>query len=150
MKRGSIAVVLALLLGVAGCTEKKHFEYAGVDANVSLDTPRREALAERVMEYWDARSRHDFKTSYEMELPYDRYLKEYSLYEAEGRSLFKGFFTQVTKIRIDSGDSRIAWVSRDYRYDDKNLKMRDKWILVNGVWYHKYFFSVFPQTGPLR
>lgn len=139
------------MMWFAGCSEMPgRYEFAGLDANVTLESPEQKALADRVLRYWDARSRHDFKTAYDMELPYDRFLKPFKIYKAEGASLYKGFHTQVMRMEFDPSDERIAWVFREYRYDDRRLPMRAKWIRVNGTWYHKYNFSVFPQTAPLR
>ncbi len=152
MRKGLFAVLTILsAMWFAGCSDKPgHYEFAGLDANVTLDSSEQKALADRVLRYWDARSRHDFESAYKIELPYDRFLKPFEIYKAEGGSLYKGFHTQVMRMQFDPSDRRIAWVFREYRYDDKRLPMRSKWIRVNGTWYHKYNFSVFPQSGPLH
>jgi hypothetical protein len=146
-----LALLTAALFVISGCGEKpKHYEYADVDQNLSVGSKEESALLNRTLEYWNARSSHDFKTSYEMELPYNRFLKTFELYDAESKSLYNGFHTTIKRIELSKKDPRIAWVFREYKYDDKKLNMRSKWILVDGKWYHKYDFSVFPQTKPLE
>ncbi len=154
MKRSFLlSLLLIAALWNAGCEKKtKTYAYADVDKNLTITKDAERKLLDRVLEYRDARSRHDFKHTYAMELPYDRFLKPYAMYEEEGNSLYRGFYTTVLKIKLDPSDERIAWVDRVYQYKRKGekLQMRSKWIEVNGMWYHKYDFSVFPQTHPLR
>lgn len=152
MKWRFLTVLLtAVLFIMSGCNEKpKHYQYADADQNLSVGSKEESALLDRVLAYYDARSTHDFKSSYKMELPYNRFLKTFERYDAESNSLYKGFHTTIDRIELSKKDPRIAWIFREYKYDDKKLYMRSKWILVNGKWYHKYDFSVFPQTKPLR
>ena len=137
-------VGIALIFG--GCGEKlEKYKFSSIDANVSLSTDEEIGLANRFLKYWDARSRKDFETSYQMELPYNRYLKTYNMYEAEGQSIFENFHTVLLSVRFDKDEKNIAWIQRKYIHKDTVLLLNSKWINVHGTWYHKYTFSVFPE-----
>ena len=145
--RQAAAAFLLLALVFIGCSDKlESYEYAKVDSNLTLTTPDEIALANRFLKYWDARSHHDFKTSFSIELPYIQYTKLPDTYHAEGKTTFEGYQVILKKIDYKDSKHQIATIHRIYIYKDKNLDFKSKWIKVNGTWYHKYDFSLFPQS----
>lgn len=121
------------------------FSDAFVDKNVTLKDNTEKALAERFMLYQHLRSAHQFEKTYEMELPYYRYLIDYRFYEKESKTTNHDFNSTLTSIRYRPGIKEIAKI--DFLYQKNKFKSieHQRWILVNGAWYHSYSFSPFPE-----
>ena len=144
MKKMIVLIMVSMLF--LGCSPKeKHYKYASIDQNLTLADENIKELAMRFMQYWDAVSRHDFNTSYQMELPYIQFVKPYDDYTTEGNAQFEHFYVTLKKVECLDGNCTTALLQREYRFKKKILSFKSKWIKVNGTWYHRYDFSLFPQ-----
>ncbi len=141
---GSMVLVLILL---TACSDKiPKSEYVSIDQNITLNTKNAQELRNRFITYWDMRSRHLFDQSYSYELPYIRFLKNVEIYKSELSVTFRGFKTVMTKLQFDDAGQTRATIYRDYIKDDVQLHQKSRWYLVNGTWYRKYDFSLFPAS----
>ncbi len=148
MKRAlfTIPVGILLCLMMISCSDKQaSSQYVSIDENLTLQSKKDRALANRFIEYWDARSTHQFDKSYKYELPYDRYLKDIKQYRAELAVTLENYHVKMDKIEYLDADKRVALVYRTYTREKVLLKIKSKWIFVNGTWYRKYDFSLFPN-----
>lgn len=144
-------VLLLIFVGAAflflGCSDRlSKSKYVSVDENVSLETESLRALRNRFVEYWDARSLHEFDKTYMYEMPYQRFLKPFDVYSGELSVTFNEYNTVLKAIRFENEEKDTATVFREYIKDDVVLHQKTVWYLVNGTWYRKYAFSLFPQN----
>ncbi len=146
MKRIFYALLPIVLLFLSACSEKiETYKYAVIDQNVTISGKKEVQLANRFMQYWDARSRHDFSSSYTYELPYTQFIKNKNVYISEGKSTYQNYKVILKNINYDEKNNDIVWLQRQYIHDKTILMLKSKWIYINDTWYHKYTFSVFPE-----
>lgn len=138
-------IIAFIVIFLASCSEKtKKNEYATVkkDFNYNDQDSR---LLQRILDYWYLRSTHQFKKSYEFELPYQTYLKGFDSYADEGATIYRKFHTEIVKIEYENEDT-IATVYRKYSRKKVELAQKSKWIKIENEWYHKYDYTVFPEA----
>jgi len=147
MKQTLLACITVVVLFFSACTDRNvHYQYAALDQNLSLEDENIEALSRAFLEYWDAVSRHDFNLSYRYELPYIRFLKPFEEYKAESNVLLKHFHVTMKSYECEDNGCRVVEVTREFRVGKKRRLFRSKWIRLDGKWYHKYDFSLFPTA----
>jgi hypothetical protein len=132
-----ISLVLSLILGC-----EKKYDYALKDINLTLKGKLQEQLSTRHLDYWEYRSKKEFKKSYMYEIPYQRYLKPLKWYKAfldDNRE----HYTMTQKL-ITINDNVRAQVTTTFQYEDHSYTFKDPWFLVNKTWYHKFRSSNLP------
>lgn len=140
-----IIAVLSILVFLGGCSRDiPQYEDAHVDTNVTLKTDREIRLATRFVEYWHLRSQHEFEKSFEYELPSYRFLNKYKQYEMESRSMNRDFTSTLKSFTFDPNEADVATIVREYQKNTFVSQKQETWMYVNGEWFHKYYFSVFP------
>ena len=138
-----VLLFIILLLLLDGC-EKKHV-YSSVDANLSIRDNRFKELEDRHLDYWEAMSLADYDESYRFELPYLNFLKTNEWYR-EFRSGSREKYKIVIKgIESDSEDDNIAFVKTHIILKHTDYTFKDRWLYVNGTWYHSYSPSLLPK-----
>lgn len=111
--------------------------------NVNFDSAKDKKLAKAFLEYWKARVRGEYTTSYKYELPYQRYIFDYKTYRKQIGSIYPGATVVLTKIEYKAPN--VAVVSREVKLGKKVYKKKDKWIYVDGEWYHKFYQNIMPS-----
>jgi len=115
----------------------------------NLHTPitnqdKQKLLEKRFQGYWDARATN-LKEAYQYELPYQRYINDFSLYKKLVVKTKKGTKAQIVKIEYPH--LNIAIIQRRMIFGKKQSLRKDKWIYVDGQWYHRYYQSVLPPSN---
>jgi hypothetical protein len=139
----SILFFAILFLGCA-----KQYQESSIDDNLSLLNEKEELLAERFLEYWHYYNTRDFNTSYTYELPSYRFhtsLKEYKRHIGTSSSFLH---VSLKKIAYQYDDNNIAITSQYLKIKKRPLN-KEKWIYVNGTWYHRYFKPDFPTPDDI-
>jgi len=112
------------------------------DIIFKLDIPN--ALKERFIEYWSNRGEKKFNVTYSMELPYLQYI--------HSKNWYKNFFSSaptITKIEVlnkkqCTKKSCLLWMALYKQNYQEPIYLYDKWLKINGMWYHKYDDSILP------
>jgi hypothetical protein len=122
------------------------YVYVSMDNNitVSKDIVKYEELKRRFSEYWEAASLNDFNTTYEYELPYLNFLKSLDWYIDFKQGSKKHYKVLTLDVKTEFGDSDIAIITMKVELNNFTRKIADKWVLVNGIWYHYYSQSLLP------
>ena len=132
---------LLVVLFFVGC-ETKIPTYEDVKVQISIDKEKDRKLAKRFVEYWHARITGDMKKSFEYELPYQRYVDGYKGYTSKVSPLNNN--TRMVLQKIDYEHPNVAVLERRVFLNDRNWTKYDKWIFVEGKWYHKYYQNILP------
>lgn len=135
MKISAFFVLILSSIFIGGCANKQP-PIAHQD--------KQRLLQKRFQEYWHARS-IDLHKAYEYELPYQRYIGDFSLYKKLVVKTKKGTKAQIVKIEYPHPN--IAIIQRQMIFGKKQSLRKDKWIYVNGQWYHRYYQSVLPPSN---
>ncbi len=99
-------------------------------------------LKQRFENYWAKRGEGIFDSVYDQELPYLRYL--------HSRSWYKNFFANAPKFkkvvikRIHSCTKNVCILGILLFKDSSPIYLYDKWIKINGKWYHRFNDSPLP------
>jgi hypothetical protein len=136
------AFVLTIALLFGGCSVKLP-SYKEVKVRGDLSSIKEKKLAKAFMEYWRARVRGDYKTSYRYELPYQRYILDYDSYRKKIGNIYPK--AKVILVKIDYLSPNVAIISRDVKFKKKIYHKKDKWIYVDGKWYHKFYQNILPS-----
>lgn len=126
-----------IILFLQGCEK---YKFASIDANISDDIPS--DLKKRYLNYWESKSKNDYKVTFTLELPYENYLKpleEYISFQTATKTKYKIKALNIKKPFIDTF---IITSEIDFGY--KKTLQNDKWIEVNGIWYHYYYPNILP------
>lgn len=136
---------LCFILLFTGCALKPlNSPYAKVDQNLTFDNSKTALLGEAFVEYWHYRSSRLYNKSYAFELPYYRYLhslEEYTQYNNAANADF-----MITMNKIELIQDNIAKITYLYQKNDYTQTLQDKWIFVDGRWYHKFMLSFTPPS----
>jgi len=138
-----IAGFFAILM-FFGC-ESRVEEYK--DVNVSSfvpSSPKEELLVKRFARYWHDRVNGDYNSSYELELPSQRFVVPLESYK-NVLGLYKKW--QVDFLGVSYPHPDIAIVKRKMKMKNKSWTRLDKWIFVDGNWYHKFYQTALPPIG---
>ncbi len=134
-----VAIFFVLIL--AGCS--KTYKYVQVDTNLSNGEEHQELFA-RVRGYWDALSMKDFDETYSYELPYLNFKHNLEWYKQFHLNNKEKYFIKIKSIKSIDSDG-IAYLKLEYDKNGKTFTFLDKWIDINGRWYHKYSDSLVPD-----
>ena len=139
-----LMALIAITLQV-GCEKKQEkFNDVFLDANLTLKNDKEQKLAQTFQEYWHYRSVHELKKSYGYELPAYRYINDFDRYKSQASEYNHDFNTTLVGIAYPYGRDDVAEVARRYAKDSFTGKYTDKWVYVNGAWYHEFNYSPFP------
>jgi hypothetical protein len=145
MKRNNWLFLIFWMFFTWGCVSGKP-SYPDISYNAKLlTTKEQEALAKRFAHYWHARIHEDYGTSWEMELPYQRFLMDFKNYKSLAGG-YKGAHVRLEKIEFIYPDEAV--IDRVVIYpNNKQFVKKDKWYRVKGRWYHKFYQSVLPPKS---
>lgn len=139
-------VILTIFVLFSGCEKKiKDFEHAMLDGNLTLKSEKEMALAQRFLEYWEYRSTRQYEKSFQMEMPSYKFLNTIDRYLVESHSMNHDFTIKLKSISFNADEKQIAVLRRQYNKGTFQSFSDDIWLNVNGTWYHKYYFSPFPE-----
>ena len=142
MKNSRFFLISLITILFFGCATKIENVTVKPEAVQSTNIIALEELIKRYRHYWHYFSKNDWEKTYEYELPYQKFFFPYSRYLRFYSTAKKGF--KVTLLKIKKKNDDIVYIKS--RYQDKKTSYRfdDKWVRVNGVWYHKFYNSTFP------
>ncbi len=136
-----VLMTALFILTVFGCS--KTYKYVQVNQEFSKKAQYRDLLTQ-ASRYWDALSIKDFDESYEYELPYLNFKHNLEWYKKFHSNNKEKYFINIKSIKsIDL--SGVVYIELEYNKNGKTFTFLDKWIDVNGRWYHKYSDSLVPD-----
>ena len=143
MKNKMSFALLIIALSFTACEKK--YDYVSVDKNITkFVLPK--ALKNAYSEYWEALSNGDYKKAYMSELPYINFIKPYSWYKVFRAGSKIHYTIEALESKADTDDKDIIFIKTKFTHPRfKPYTINDKWINVNGTWYHSYIASVLPQ-----
>ncbi len=138
-----------LILFVIGCEKKtpeKEYQYAFIDVNLTVENDIKElkVLKNNFRDYWEASSKGDLNASYALELPYLNFLKSLEWYRDFKADDKRHYTATMLRISSENNDSEVAFVRANYKSNVMDINLTEKWIYVNGEWYHYYSQSLLP------
>ena len=136
--------VLFFLLIMMGCAMKNSISFVKLQENNQTVLEKYQNLIQRYREYWNYFSKKDFRRAYDYELPYQRFLHPYSWYQEFNRPNDQSYTIILLSIH-PLNDFTAILNSKYVSEDNKTVSFfKDKWILVNGRWFHKMKTSKIP------
>lgn len=143
----SFLILLLFIIGCSeiGCSEKtEKTEFLKIHSSFNEDRNKEKELVKRFQEYWYARVHGKYQQSYQYELPYQQYIVNFAKYR-KTLGLYKN--TKVSLIKIYYPQKDIAIITRKMGSKKNFWIKKDKWIYLNGKWYHKYYQAIFPPLN---
>ena len=114
---------------------------------VKEDKKLPEALKQRVTHYWSSKGDKEFEKSYSYELPYLQYLHTEHWYEKFFQNAPKFSKIELKKITKKNNTTFILGLLLYPKFAPNSpTYLYDKWINIDGIWYHKYIDSAIPIT----
>ncbi len=146
MRKGFFSVVTIALFLLNGCSEKPQERYENVTIKEQKSFSKKEQdLVKRFSAYWHYRLKNQLDKSYQYELPYQRYLISVDDYKSQIDSYGEG--TKVELASISYISPNIVAVKRLIKTPKRKYTLKDKWVYVNGTWYHKFFQNILPPKN---
>jgi len=122
----------------------KQFNDVNVSDSLEITDKKTSLLVKSFLTYWHARQNGDTNTSYQYELPYQRYITPYNKYKKLVSGLYYGKRTELKNITF-SHNQNIAIIDRNvYLQNNFSYPKKDKWIFFKNRWYHKFYQTVLP------
>ena len=129
----SLCIAIICLIILMGCAKKEVLE----------SIPDEEALKSRVVKYWDHKVKEEFDKSYEYEDPIFRKKVSMIKYiQSINTSVVKWVGADIENISREDDVAnvdmklKIRVMANPLRYVEKDVYLKEKWISVDGVWYH--------------
>jgi len=133
------------LILFAGCVSNQQtFAFAKKSPDINITDSKTEKLSRAHLYYWDRFSKKKFKETYAMELPYQRFLKNYEWYKKFNYTNDQNYTIEQLNIRMLDKNSAIVkskYISKDRQ---ATFLFDDRWYFVNGNWYHLMKTSKIP------
>lgn len=143
MKNAIFPILIAIFFSACSFHTLPKYKNVSIlnDHNISSD----QKLLKRVAEYWHYRLHNDYQHSYTYELPYQRYLIPLKAY----KSLIDGYGknAKIEIISVKFPNPYTAIVQRRIKTSTTILFSKDKWVNVDGEWYHKFFQNILPPKN---
>jgi len=137
--------IIFALLAFFGCESKvEKYEYKDVNISLTPSSKKEALLVQRFAQYWHKRLNGDYNSSYDFELPSQRYLVSLKEYK-NVLGLYKGSKADLVHISYPHPD--IAIVTRKMRIKNKAFTRLDKWLFIDDNWYHKFYQTALPPIG---
>ncbi len=145
----SFVIVVLCTLFIMGCDKKElvtQYQYAFIDGNVTIENDIKDLklLKNNFRDYWEASSKGDLNSSYSLELPYLNFLKSLAWYRDFKQDDKRHYKATMLHIKAEDDDNEVAFVRTNYKSDVMDINLTEKWIYVNGQWYHFYSQSLLP------
>jgi len=102
-------------------------------------------LLRRFSLYWLYRIQGELDKSFEYELPYQKYIDGIKSYKSKIESLNSRTLTILKDIIYPYPN--VAIIERELRLGNRVFKKKDKWIYIDGEWYHKYYQNILPPMN---
>jgi len=103
-------------------------------------------LKQEITNYWKDRGEEEFKKTYSQELPYLQYIHSKEWYRNFFRNAPSIALIKVEKIKKSTDKSYILAILLYFKYNPKSPTfLYDKWIKIDGKWYHKYDDNPLPM-----
>jgi hypothetical protein len=99
-------------------------------------------LKSRFIKYWQNRANKYFFKTYDLEMPYLRYLYSKEWYED-----YFSLAPRIKKISIKKIDCKdnICYIHMLLKINKNNVYYKDKWVKVDGIWYHRFNDNPLPR-----
>ena len=145
MKKSSVFFWIAGLFLFWGCETKiPHYEEVLVEVKPHSEKERQ--LIKNFVEYWHIRIKGKPKEALQYELPYQKYIDGWKGYKAKVVPLNKD--TKIVLKSIEYPHPDVAIVTRKIILNENRSWIKnDKWIYVEGKWYHKYYQNILPPLN---
>jgi len=138
-------IFLLILLSVSCSKKEREYNiYEDINITVTPSSKKERLLLREFSEYWHARINGDYNRSYLYELPSQTFIIPYEKYK-DMLGIYRSNRVRLTEIYYPHED--IAIVTREMVGKRKTLKRLDKWIYIDGKWYHKFYQTIFPPIG---
>ena len=134
-----IILLFFSILFFIGCASKVTF--TDVSASLHPMNSEEKELIQRFEEYWHARVNGQYNQSYKLELPYQQYTVDFDKYR-KTLGLYRN--SKVLLLEIKYPQKNVAIITRKMEGKNGSWIKKDKWIYVDGSWYHKYYQTIFP------
>lgn len=135
-----IGLFYFFILFLQGCAYKSQ-----MGNTLEAKSQKHQKLIQRFTQYWNYRSSCNPQKSFSYELPYQQYLLGKEGYIARMDRRYCGAKIFLKKIEHNKMYPDIAIIVR--KVELKNglqYPAKDKWIYIDGQWYHKFYQTVFP------
>ncbi|SMC10165.1 hypothetical protein [Nitratiruptor tergarcus] len=130
-----------------GCATKiPSYQNIKINKAYFQGSSKEKKLVSAFANYWQARIKGDYKTSFSYELPYQQYIKDFNKYKELIGGIYKG--TTITLKNIKYSHPNIAIVTRVVKIGKNLYPRKDKWIYIDGKWYHKFYQTILPPRNP--
>ncbi len=139
-----ILIVIISLYLFTNSNKLPNYPESILDKNLTLKDTKEIALASRFLEYWHYKATANYDKSYDMELPLYRYLNTKDNYKSHNNFVLKNFKSTLLSIQKLNNDDDISLITLKYSHNNKVITKKEKWLYINGTWYHKYLVPVFP------
>lgn len=141
---GLLLVVIVAVFGIVFYDKfNKEYKYA-----ISLPKYEKELdpdLVKSFKEYWELFEKGEYDETYEYELPYQKFLHSKKWYKNFMLGSKKHLKFAISKIKIDPENKNIVYIYIKFHNKYKKFTQRDKWIKVDGIWYHKFIDTILPS-----
>ena len=103
-------------------------------------------LKQEISNYWKNRGEEEFKKTYSQELPYLQYIHSKEWYHNFFRNAPSISLVKIKKIKKFTNKSYLLDILLYFKYNPNSPTfLYDKWIKVDGKWYHKYNDNPLPK-----
>lgn len=138
-------LVFTMSLFFSSCDNKKS-EFVIIDNNVTIQKGIQEVdqFLDRYVHYWDFFVKKELSKSYPYELPYLNYLRSLEWYEEFHASNKSKYVVELLSVSIEEGDPNILLARTRFHMKSNITESTDRWVFVDGVWYHYYSQSILP------
>jgi hypothetical protein len=130
---------LGIILFITGCTPE--IQNVTVDFDLNKTTQLEKKLIQRYKTYWYYFSNNDWDKTYDFELPYQRFFFPIERYKHHFTTAKKDF--NIKLISINRKNINISYLKSEFIKDKLKYQFDDKWVNVNGTWYHKFHSNTF-------
>jgi len=113
-----------------------------LEINFSSGVLMQSNLKKRFVEYWNNRAHKQFYKTYDLELPYLKYLYSKDWYEDYFSNAPRIKKISIKRVNCKDNICKIGMVLKIYK---NSVYYTDKWIKVDNVWYHRFNDNALPQ-----
>ena len=138
------SLFIILFFSFTGCTPKIP-QYSNVQTSLDIKklSTKEKLLLKRFSEYWHYRLNRDFNKTFPYELPYQRYVTDFSWYK--DNLVYSYGRGKVVLNKIEYQDVNHTIITKEY-FGQKGTHTKDteEWFYVIDNWYHKFYQHIMP------